>query len=105
MKQLISMFVAAIAITTSASALAQDGLTGISSADLEQLQQLACTGSTSNSEMQTALGDLESTLTQALAAYGIEYTEEQLQSAYDQAAVALSQLETNNSVQQFCSGS
>ena len=105
MKQLIHILVAAIAMTISASAYAQETVSGgISQSDLQQLQQLACTGNNSEPQLQASLDDLESTLTQALTAYGIELTAEQLQSAYNKTTQVLAQLEAENTVQQFCAG-
>ena len=101
MKQLIQIFVATIAMTVSASAYAQETVSGISQSDLQQLKQMACTENNTNTQ-QASFDDLESTLTQTLNAYGIEFTNEQLQYAYNEATEVVAELEAENTLQQFC---
>ena len=104
MKQLIFCSSLALAVTCATSVSAQDLLSNFSQSDLQQLQQIACTESSSDAELTNALGQIEPLLNQALAAYGIDMTEDLLQSASDEASQMLAQLETDNSVKQFCSG-
>ena len=103
MKQFIPTLVFAIAIANVTTVNAQD-TSDTNQSDLQQLQQLACTGNNNNSELQTSLQQLETTLTQTLAAGGIQLDDEQLQAAYNQALDIQNQLQADSTVQQFCSG-
>ena len=103
MKQLIRVLIFAIAARTATTVNAQE-TPNINQSDLQQLQQLACTGNNNNSELQTSLQQLETTLTQALADGGIELGDEQLQAAYSEAIQIQNQLQADSTVQQFCSG-
>ena len=102
MKQIIHILVATAFITLSTSVYAQETLSGINLSDFQQLKQLACTGNNSDPQLTASLDELQSTITQTLNLYGIEFTDEQLEYAYNQAAQVQSQLEAENTVQQFC---
>ena len=102
MKQLIHILVATVTIALSTSAYAQETVSGISLSDFQQLKQLACTENNSDPQLTASLDELESTLTQTLNIYGIEFTDEQLQYAYNQAAQVQAQLEAENTLQKFC---
>ena len=99
MKQLLQVLIPTLAATISLSANAQED---INSSDLQQLKQLACIGN-SSPQLQASLGELESTLTQILTVYNVELTDEQLKSAHNLATQVQAQLETEASVQEFCS--
>ena len=103
MKKLIHTLIFTIATASiSTSASAQETIETINPSDLQELQQLACTGNSNSPELQASLGELESTIMQTLAAYGMELTDEQLESAYAQATATQNQLEAENTLQQFC---
>lgn len=102
MKQLIKIVFTTLAVTISTSAYAQDTFSNINESDIEQLQQMACSTDYSSNTQQTSFEEIESTLTQTLSAYGIDFSDEQIQSAYSQALEMTSGLEVDNTLQQFC---
>ena len=59
-------------------------------------------GSNNSPELQGILEQFESFLTQALTMEGVDVTNEQLQSAYNQAMQLQDELQTQPTVQQFC---
>ena len=75
----------------------------ISQEDYELLKNLACTGDASDPRLQESLGEMESLVTQVLSNYGLEITDEQLESLGAMATDAKLQLEAEESVKAFCS--
>ncbi len=76
----------------------------ISQEDYELLKNLACTGDASDPQLQASLGEMESLVTQVLSSYGLEITDEQLESLGTMATDTKLQLEAEESVKTFCNG-
>ena len=75
----------------------------ISQGDLKLLKNLACTGDSSDAQLQASLTDIESLLNQSLMSYGLEITDEQLESLGAMATETQLQLESEEAVANFCS--
>ncbi len=104
MKELIYLLIPTWAVITPTFTWAQETTSLINQSDLQQLQELACTGSNNSPELQVILEQFESVLTQALTMEGVDVTNEQLQSAYNQAMQLQDELQIQPAVQQFCDG-
>ncbi|ELS04178.1 hypothetical protein Xen7305DRAFT_00039060 [Xenococcus sp. PCC 7305] len=104
MNKIVYVIALTISLTASMVANAQETLdTGISQGDLDFLKTLACAGDTSDSDTQASLAEMESLVTQILTNYGVEITDEQLESLGAIATDAKLQLEAEESVKAFCS--
>jgi len=94
-----------LGLTISSVANAQETLgidTSVSQEDFDILKNLACTGDTSDPKLQASLVEVESLLNQVFTNYGLEITDEQLESLGAMATDAKLQLEAEESVQAFC---
>lgn len=93
-----------LGLTISTVVNAQEAIdTTIGQEDYEILKKLACTRDTSDPKLQASLGEMESLVTQVLSNYGLEITDEQLESLGAMATDAKLQLEAEESVKAFCS--
>ncbi len=75
----------------------------ISQEQLDFLKNFACSGDISDPELQASLTEIESLLSQTLASYDLEFTDEQLASLGAMATEAKLQLESEEAVVNFCS--
>ncbi|MGK7892222.1 MAG: hypothetical protein AB4372_00825 [Xenococcus sp. (in: cyanobacteria)] len=93
-----------ISLTIPTVVNAQENLDfNISQEDYELLKNLACTGDASDPKLQASLAEMESVVTQVLSSYGLEITDEQLESLGTMATDTKLQLEAEESVKAFCS--
>ena len=100
MKQLIKILLPTFVLLIPTAAYSQENL-DLNQLDGKLLQQLACTGNTSNPELQASLEQLASMLTETST--DISFTEAELQTAYSQLTQIQSELLSNETVQEFCS--
>ena len=104
MKKINSILLAIAAATFSASVSAQD-ISDTSQLDMSQIQQLACMANDLDPSSQSSLDNIGSMLTETLALYSQQISEEQLQSATEQANEAVARLNLETSMRELCSGS
>lgn len=103
MKNIIYILVLAFGLSIAPELQAQETIdTNISPEDLAFLKTLACTGGISNPELQASLREMESLLDQTLTNYGIEITDEQLDSLGTMATEKKLELESEEAFQEFC---
>ena len=91
-----------LTITTGISAQETMDL-DISQEQLDFLKNFACSGDSSDPELQASLTEIESLLNQTLASYDLELTDEQIASLGAMATEAQQQLELEETVANFCS--
>lgn len=103
MKKVTSILLATVATTFAASASAQD-LNDLGQLDMSQIQQLACMANQLSPSSQSSLDNIGSILTETLALYSEQVSEEQLQSATSQANLAVAELDLEASMQGLCNG-
>ncbi len=102
MKQLTYIIISTFAVIIPICTSAQETTSLIDHLELQQLQEVACTGNTDNPELQSAIVQLESMLSQALTDGGVDLTDPELQFAYNQAIALQDQLKMHPEVKQLC---
>ena len=91
----------ALVSTFSVSASAQD-LGDVGQLDIREIRKLVCMTQDTNSPSQSSLDNIGSILNQTLALYSEQVSQQQLQSAQDQARKAVAKLNLDRSTQQLC---
>lgn len=104
MKQLTYLLISTVAVIIPFYTAAQETTSLIDQLDLQQLQELACSGNTNSTELQSTITELESMLSQALINGEIDITDAELQAAYNQAILLQDELKMHPKVQEFCDG-
>ncbi len=104
MKKIVYVIALTLGLTIATGINAQETIdTGISQEQLDFLKNFACSGDSSDPELQASLTEIESLLNQTLASYGVEITDEQLASLGAMATDAQLQLESEEAVANLCS--
>ena len=104
MKNIIFILVLAFGLSIASELQAQETIdTDISPEDWAFIKTLACTGGISNPELQASLREIEFLLDQTLTNYGIEITDEELESLGAMATEKKLELESEESFKEFCS--
>ncbi len=104
MNKIVHVIALTLGLTISTGINAQETIDlNISQGNFELLKKLACTGDSSDPELQESLIEIESLLNQSLTSYGLEITGEQLESLGAMATDTQLQLESEEAVANFCS--
>lgn len=88
----------------SSSASAQEDLEEYQGLDASQIQQLACMANDVNGQSESSIDNIGSILDETLTLYSEGMSEEELNSARNQANLSVSDLNLDLSIQQLCSG-